>query len=112
MSIRSALGVVILVAYAAVSMHYAGVWRDELALWSYVAPRAPLKPRPWINLALAHMERRQFIAAQASLDHAAAVLDGAQIPAVDRRDAIAAVKNNRLVLARAAGAGPLPVSNR
>lgn len=112
MSIRSAIGVALLLGYALASIHYAGVWRDELTLWSHVAPRAPVKPRPWINLALAQMERQQFIAAQVSLDHAAAVLDGAQIPAGDRRAAIAAVKNNRLVLARVAGAGQLPVSNR
>lgn len=112
MSTRSVIGVALLLGYAAISIHYAPVWRDELTLWSHVAPLAPLKPRPWINLALAQLERRHYTDAQASLDHAAAVLDGAQIPDVDRHDAIQAVTHDRLVLARAAGAGPLPVPSR
>lgn len=47
---RSALIVVVVVLWAAITAHRVMVWTDERALWADAARKAPEKPRPWINL--------------------------------------------------------------
>jgi hypothetical protein len=77
------------------------VWQNELTLWTWAANHAPRKPRPQVNLALALMERRQFVEAWSLLDRVdQQIADDTMIPAWDRREAVDAVRQNRLVMAR------------
>lgn len=101
------LSLCVLSVYALASAHYARVWQDELTVWTYAVQRAPNKPRPHLQLALALMERHRFIEAQFVLDDTDRILrDASPMPRWDRRDAVSALQQNRLLLARAAGLGP------
>lgn len=101
------LALCVLGVYALASAHYATVWQDELTVWTHAVQRAPNKPRPHLQLALALMERHRFIEAQLVLDDTDRILrDASPMPHWDRRDAVLAVQQNRLLLARAAGLGP------
>lgn len=105
MATRKLLPFVVLLGYALAACAYAPVWHDELTLWLHVAPLAPQKPRPWINLALALMERQRLAEAQAALDHVAVLVTAPRLSADDRAEAVHALTTNRLVLARLANAG-------
>lgn len=102
-----AIVLAVLVLYAACSVNQAVVWRDELSLWSAAVQRAPDKPRPHLQLALALMERRRYLEAQTVLDDTDWILHHrTDLPVWDRAEATAALHQNRLVLARLANAGP------
>lgn len=97
----------VLAAYTACSVSQAAVWHDELSLWVWAVERAPNKPRPHLQLALALMERHRLVEAQAVLDDTAWILDHRRdVPAWDRAEAETALLQNRLLLARMAGTGP------
>jgi hypothetical protein len=107
MSIRRLLPFVLVAVQAAAAVSYAAAWQDELTVWTHAVRHAPAKPRPWINLAIAQLERREFGAAQASLDRAEQLAGDPRVPAWSRAQTIEAVHRDRLVLARAAGDGAL-----
>lgn len=96
--------------YAALTLTYGLVWQDEWTLGVHVTTHAPLKPRPWLNLAVALVERGRFDEARRVLDYTAALVADptvtAAMPVVDVRDAERAVLANRLVLSRLTDRGP------
>lgn len=94
------VGLAVLTVYVALSVHYATVWQSELTLWTWATARAPLKPRPRINLALALMERRRFQEAAQQLDLAEALSEQIAMPTYDKDSTIKSVRDNRAVLAR------------
>jgi hypothetical protein len=52
MSIRNRVQLacaLLLIAYAIGSVRYAGVWQNELTLWTAAVAHAPNKPRPHIS---------------------------------------------------------------
>ncbi len=105
MSIRSHQAILIVwcLLSTSVTIAYASVWQNELTLWSHAAVIAPAKPRPWLHLALAFMERRQWREAQTALDHVAEIVNDSHVPAWDQAEGEGALLNHRLVLARLAG---------
>lgn len=96
----TAVALIVVGSYTTATVRYAGVWSSELTLWTHAAARAPLKPRPHGQLALAQMERRQFATAWASLDRVAAILATQPIPAWDRAEATTALRANQQLLSR------------
>ena len=42
---------ILIVVYVAQGHLYSRVWTSDLALWEHAARQAPLKPRPYVNLA-------------------------------------------------------------
>lgn len=101
---RSLVIGIVFVLYAARSMQYAAVWRDELTLWTAAVQHAPDKPRPHLALAVALMERGRFVEAQRVLDETDAILRTRRDLAWwDRQDATLVLQQNRLLLARMAG---------
>ena len=75
----------IVLALAAVSIHYTGLWRDPEALWSEAARHAPGKLRPKLQLARALPP-----------DHAMAILEQARIMAPE--DPSVPAEQGRLLL--------------
>lgn len=97
---RSQIGVALLMGYTLLSLSYAPIWTNELTLWTWAVDRAPMRPRPHVNLALAFMERRRFTEARSELDTAQALAEQIAMPEHNRRSTLTAVSQNRAALAR------------
>ena len=95
-----------MVSYAWCSHDYAHAWHSDLTLWSHASDRAPLKPRPRINLAVALMEQRRFTEAWVVLAQADRLLAQDHLTDWDRADAARAIQQNRLLLSRLDPANP------
>lgn len=103
---------VLFLLYTSASVRQAAVWTNELTLWLHAVERAPDKPRPHINLALALMERQRFAEAAAVLDDTDRILKTCTLPPWDRIETARALQQNRLLLARLSGAGPRVAGRR
>ena len=88
------LPMLVLVGYALLTHAYVRVWRSDLELWAHAASRAPLKPRPAVNLAQALIRSGQFDEAERWLIWSVALADQPHVPAHDREDALAAAATN------------------
>lgn len=88
--------------YAGLTVRYGLVWQDEVTLGLYASARAPIKPRPHLNLAVALMERQRFEEAGGVLDYTASILDDPSVTLStrDASDAAHALQTNRLALSR------------
>ena len=83
----------------AISYAQIPVWRSDLALWAYAAQRAPLKPRPLANQALALILAGDYARAERMLTRAELMTHQAHVPRWDRADVMEAVAANRITLA-------------
>lgn len=93
----------IVIAWGALTFRYGSVWQNELTLWTWAAAQAPRKPRPQVNLALALMEQRRWAEAWELLNRVDSQLaSDTAMPDLDRREALDAIRSNRLVIARVA----------
>ena len=87
--------------YAGLTARYGAVWENEVTLGLYASERAPLKPRPHLNLAVALMERQRFVEAEHVLDYTSAMLrDANHLTPLDANEAAHALMTNRLALSR------------
>ena len=103
MNVRSDRGSVIavmalVVVYAALSVQYSRIWRDELSVWTRAAVMAPLKPRAQINYALALLEHGRFSEASEVLDYAESLASLPLLTDRERDDTEEAVQHNRLAI--------------
>ena len=88
------------IVYGSLQNEYGRMFQNEWTLWSHVTKRAPLKPRGWLNLSFALMERRRFDDAWLSVDRAALLLEQSHMRTWDKTDGDAALLRQRLVLSR------------
>lgn len=91
--------------WTVLSVRYALVWQNEETLWRWAVGHAPDKPRPHLQLAVALLERHQWLAAQAVLDDTPRTLAQPTVPAWDRAEGTQAMGQLRVLLSRMAGTG-------
>lgn len=101
MTRREGLAWALLAAYGVVGYVYGQTFRNEVTVWAHAVTRAPMKPRPRVQYALALMEQRRFEDAAMQLDTLSAILaESTHVRSFDLARGAQALHDNRALLSR------------
>ena len=96
---RHGLPLLLLAWYAVQTHAYVPVWQDNLALWTHAHARAPLKPRPALNLSGYLLAAGRVQDGVSMMVEARRLADGRHVPAWDAEITRARVEHNLRALA-------------